>query len=227
MLTQYGAKEAPLLYRAARRGVFGHIETCGQGQITDALFVYLDGTPDPEALAVLEARYRARPLVCLAEAWEASVRSRYSGAAVYRRHAMRPARRFRFPEMPALPTGYRVAAMDVAAFDRHPFAHGANYASYDAFRAEGAGAVVWRGGEIIAAASSFLSLDGEVELDVSTLEAHRGQGLASACVARMLRDCEARGLRVHWDAQNETSLHLAEKFGFKLDAEYNVYWLPE
>lgn len=220
-------EKAPLLYRAAQRGAFGRIEAYGRGRIADALFVYLDGMPDPEALAALETQYRARPLVCLTEPWEASVRTRYPGAAVYRRHRMLPARQFRFPEMPVPPAGYRVAAMDEAAFDRHPFGHGTNYASCAAFLAEGAGAVAWRDGEIVAAASSFLSLDGEVELDVSTLAAHRGKGLASACVARMLHDCMARGLCVHWDAQNETSLHLAEKFGFKPDAEYSVYWLPE
>lgn len=50
-----------------------------------------------------------------------------------------------------------------------------------------AGAVVYYGKEIVASASSFVSMNGEVELDVSTKEAHRGKNLATACVARMLQ----------------------------------------
>lgn len=217
----------PLLYRAARQGAFGERRAFGRGGFTDALFVFLDGEPDPEAVAALEARYRARPLVCLTPGWEEWLRARRPRARVYRRYRMKPLRRFWFPEARALPEGCRIAAMDEAAFDRHPFSHGANYASYDAFRSEGAGAVAVLNGEIVASASSFLSLDREVELDVSTAEGHRGKGLASACVDRMLRDCMRRCIVVHWDAQNETSRHLAEKFGFEMEAAYSVYWLTE
>ena len=217
---------APLLYRAALRGVFGGRSEYGQAGIADALFVFLDGKPDPEAAAALEARYRVRPLVCLTESWEDYIRARYPEARVYRRCMMKPARRFLLPEESALPEGYRLAAMDEAAFERHPFSHGANYASCAAFQAEGSGAVAYWNGEIVASASSFLSMDGEVELDVSTKEEHQGKGLASACVARMLRDCMERGIAVHWDAQNEISRHLAEKFGFEMETEYSVYWLP-
>ena len=78
----------------------------------------------------------------------------------------------------------------------------------------------------MAAASSFLSLNGEIELDVSTEESHRGKRLATACVARMLRDCVERGIMVHWDAQNDASRRLAQKFGFEIEAWYSVYWLP-
>ena len=215
---------APLLYRAARRGAYGRRLDFDRGGITDALFVYLDGEPDPQSLTALESRFAARPWVCLTDAWERCVRRRYPDAKVYRRTRMKPMQRFRFPPARGLPPGYRLAAMDAAAFDAHPFSHGANYPTCEAFLANGAGAVVWHGDEIVSAASSFLSLDGEVELDVSSQHAHRGQGLASACVERMLRDCEARGLLVHWDAQNDASRHLAEKFGFEAETDYAVYW---
>ena len=82
-----------------------------------------------------------------------------------------------------------------------------------------------RDGEIVASASSFLSLDGEVELDVSTAEEYRGMGLATACAVAMLRDCAARGITVHWDAQNAASRRLAEKLGFAVDRVYPVYWV--
>ena len=222
-----GGGQEPLLYRAARRGTFGTFRAFGQGCIADALFVYLDGRPETESVTAVEEAYTNRPLVCLTDDWERFITERYPGAAVYRRHMMKPAKEFMFPEQPPLPEGYRTAAMDEAAFRLHPFGHGMNYASYDDFRAEGSGTTTYNGDQIVACASSFLSLDGEVELDVFTAEEHRGKGLAAACVAGMLRDCMERGITVHWDAQNETSLHLAEKFGFEQEAEYDVYWLPE
>lgn len=216
----------PLLYRAALQGVFGKREEYRRSGITDALFVYLDGEPEPASVARVDSHFRGRPLVCLTDAWEAMIRARYPEAKIYRRTAMKPARRFTLPESVELPEGCRLADMDEAAFERHPFSHGKNYPSWAAFRAEGSGAVIYYGGEIVASASSFLSLNGEVELDVSTSESHRGKKLATACVARMLRDCMRRAITVHWDAQNEVSRHLAEIFGFEIEKEYSVYWVP-
>ena len=103
----------PLLYRAALQGVFGRRERFDRSGVTDALFVYLDGEPEPASMARVDSRFRGRPLVCL----------------------------------------------------------------------------------------------------------------TNACVARTLRDCEKRGITVHWDAQNDASRHLAEKFGFEIDTEYLVYWV--
>ncbi len=217
----------PLLYRAALQGAFGRREQYSRSSITDALFVYLDGDPEEESIDIVDSRFRNRPLVCLTDSWQEHIRARYPDAAVYRRTMMKPACRFILPESIGVPEGYRLAGMDKAAFEQHPFSHGENYPDWEAFRAEGSGAVVYCGREIVAAASSFLSLDGEIELDVSTKESHREKGLAAACTARMLRDCMERSITVHWDAQNDISRHLAEKFGFAAETEYSVYWLPQ
>ncbi len=217
----------PLLYQAAMQGVFGKREHFSRGSIRDALFVYLDGEPEPESVARVDTRFRNWPLVCLTDAWEEHIRAQYPDAAVYRRTMMKPACRFVLPENTELPEGYLLAGMDEAAFEQHPFSHGENYPCWEAFQAEGSGAVVYDGDEIVAAASSFLSLEGEIELDVSTREAHREKGLAKACIARMLRDCMERGITVHWDAQNDISRHLAAKFGLETETAYSVYWLPQ
>jgi GNAT superfamily N-acetyltransferase len=217
----------PRSHQAALQGVCGKQEQFSRGSITDALFVYLDGEPEPESVARVDTRFRNWPLVCLTDAWEEHIRAQYPDAAVYRRTMMKPACRFTIPENIEIPEGYRLAGMDEAAFETHPFSHGRNYASWADFRAEGSGAVVHYGEKIVASASSFLSLDREVEMDVSTEKAHRGKKLAAACVARMLRDCAERGITVHWDAQNDVSRHLAEKFGFEVETEYPVYWLPD
>ncbi len=215
----------PLLYRAALQGVFGRLEQYSRSSVTDALFVYLDGEPEPESIARVDSHFRGRPLVCLTKGWEEQIKAQYPDAAIYRRTMMKPVCRFTLPGSIELPEGYRLAGMDEAAFEQHPFSHGINYPSWTAFQAEGSGAVIYHDGEIVAAASSFLSLNGEIELDVSTKEAHREKKLATACVARMLQDCMERNITVHWDAQNEVSRHLAEKFGFEIEIEYLVYWV--
>ena len=215
----------PLLYRAALQGVFGKREQFGRSSITDALFVYLDGEPEAESIARVGSAFRNRPLVCLTNEWEEQIKEQYPGAAIYCRTAMKPTCRFTMPSTTEIPEGYLLADMDEAAFEQHPFSHGENYSCWSAFQSEDSDAVVYYGGEIVAAASSFLSMNSEVELDVSTKEAHRGKKLAAACVARMLQDCMQRGITVHWDAQNEVSRHLAEKFGFEIETEYPVYWI--
>ena len=217
----------PLLYRAALQGVFGQRSEYSRSSIKDALFVYLDGEPEPESMDMVDSRFRNRPLVCLTNAWDQRIRAQYPDAAVYRRTMMKPACRFTIPGRIDIPEGYRLSGMDEAAFERHPFSHGENYTSGSASEAEGSGAGVYHGDEIVAAASSFLSLNGEIELDVSTQESHRGKKLAAACIAWMLRDCMERSITVHWDAQNDVSLHLAEKFGFEIEIGYWVYWVPK
>ena len=134
---------------------------------------------------------------------------------------------FVFPPTQVLPEEYRLELMDEAAFNQHPFGHGENYSSFSQFATEGAGAVVWKDGEIVASASSFLSMNGEIELDVSTKEEHQGLGLATLCLSKMLEECMNKGLTVHWDAQNETSKHIAQKFGFEVEEKYSVYYKSE
>ncbi len=231
-LCERGKKDPPermmdpsLLYRAALLGKFGKRTEFSRGSITDALFVYLDGEPEEESITRVDLHFRGRPLVCLTNTWEERIRAQYPDAAVYRRTVMKPACRFILPENIEIPEGYLLAGMDEAAFEQHPFSHGENYSCWAVFRAEGSGAVVLHGGEIVSAASSFLSLNGEIELDVSTRGSHRGKKLAAACIARMLKDCMERGITVHWDAQNDASRHLAQKFGFEIETEYSVYRL--
>ena len=88
----------PLLYRAALHGVFGKQELYSRSSITDALFVYLDGEPEPESIAQVNFRFRDRPLVCLTKAWEERIKAKYPYAVIYQRTMMKPACRFTIPE---------------------------------------------------------------------------------------------------------------------------------
>lgn len=216
-----------LIFRAAQAGLYGKTFSFSQGSITDALFVFLDGKPEEESLAALERQFMARPWVCLTEAWEKSIKSHFQNLQIFTRYMMNLRSSFVFPPTQVLPEEYQLEVMNEVAFNQHPFGHGENYSSYSQFAAEGAGAIVWKNGEIVASASSFLSLKGELELDVSTKEEHRVLGLATACISKMLAQCMSKGFTVHWDAQNETSKHIAQKFGFEVEEEYCVYYKAE
>ena len=115
----------PLLYRAALHGVFGKQELYCRSSITDALFVYLDGEPEPESIAQVNFRFRDRPLVCLTKAWEERIKANCPDAVIYRRTMMKPACRFTIPEDIEIQEEYRLAGMDEAAFELHPFFHAA------------------------------------------------------------------------------------------------------
>lgn len=59
------------------------------------------------------------------------------------------------------------------------------------------------------------------QVDLQKSIGERGVGIA--CASAMLLDCKARGLDVHWDAQNPASRSLAEKMGYRLDCTYQAY----
>lgn len=172
-----------LIFRAAQAGRNGKTFSFSQGSITDALFVFLDGSPEEESQAALEAHFMARPWVCFTGAWEKYIQSHFQNVQLFTRAMMKPRRSFSFPRLQSLPKEYRLELMDETAFNRHPFGHGENYPSYRQFAAEAAGAVVWRENE-----------------------------------------CMVKGFTVHWDAQNEVSKHLAQKFAFEVEEEYSVYY---
>ena len=80
----------PFLYLAAQQGTFGQRTEFSRSSITDALFVYLDGEPEDESVARVDAHFRNRPLVCLTKAWEEQIRAQYPDAAIYPRTVMKP-----------------------------------------------------------------------------------------------------------------------------------------
>ncbi|MBR4875224.1 MAG: hypothetical protein IKU95_01895, partial [Clostridia bacterium] len=96
-----------LLHRAALSGLYGQCHTFKDSTITDALFVYPDGTPSAESIAAVDENFRKRPLVCLTPEWQAHIQKCYPDAKVFTRTAMVPANCFVIPEV-LLPEGYTV-----------------------------------------------------------------------------------------------------------------------
>lgn len=219
-----------LIYRAAAAGAFGASFIYPGGGVYDAGFIFLAGQPCPEYLQKLSAAWANRMFVCLSDAWETAVKEAYPDIYSLTRYQMHPAvldRTALTGFVQAVAPPLKLSSFDRDAFLQKPFSHSANYASFEEFQRFGSGAVVRDGDLIVSAASSYLSFENEVELDISTLPAYRRKGLGLAVAAAMLLEADEKGQTVHWDAQNLSSKALAEKLGYVTAEAYTAYtFLP-
>lgn len=100
-----------------------------------------------------------------------------------------------------------------------------NFRSDADFLTRGLGVAALRDGEPVAGAASYTVYDGGIEIEIDTRPDCRRQGLATACGARLILECLARGLYPSWDAHDLRSAALAEKLGYRRGAPYRVYEL--
>ena len=218
--------EIPLLLTACREGKFGTAFSYPGGYVYQALFTYLTGKPDEGFFSVHPELFYGSWLVCLSTEWENYVR-KLPMQAVFRREVMAPLCAESVKQLKPLPEGYSLTPFTPAIFEAHPFGHGENYSGFEDFSERGAGATVLYNGQVVAAASSFLTFEDQVELDLFTDPGHRKRGLADHCTAEMMRRCSRKGLTIHWDAQNRMSAELAKGHGFRPLTEYAVYCLRD
>ena len=87
----------------------------------------------------------------------------------------------------------------------------------------GRGVVILKDGKIVAGASSYTSYQGGIEIEVDTVQEERRKGLATICCSALILNCLEEGLYPSWDAQNLSSVHLAEKLGYEFSHEYVAY----
>jgi len=127
-----------------------------------------------------------------------------------------------------LPEKFRLARIDGALYPRtfeQKFSHDfcSQFQSAEDYAARGLGYCVLRGNEIVCGASSYTIYDGGIEIEIGTKEAYRRQGLATACAAKLILECLARGMYPSWDAANTESVALAEKLGYHFSHAYDTY----
>ena len=101
--------------------------------------------------------------------------------------------------------------------------HSTQYKDYETYKKLGLGVAVLKGGELVAGASSYSTYDKGIEIEIDTREDHRRKGLAYACGAKLILECQKRDLYPSWDAQNKWSVALAEKLGYHFSHEYVAY----
>ncbi len=97
------------------------------------------------------------------------------------------------------------------------------YKDYETYKKLGLGVAVIKDGELVAGASSYSTYDKGIEIQIDTREDHRRKGFAYACGAKLILECQKRDLYPSWDAQNKSSVALAEKLGYHFSHEYVAY----
>jgi len=94
------------------------------------------------------------------------------------------------------------------------------FASAEDYLTHGFGFGITDQGRLVAGASTMTVYDGGTETQVATRTGYEGRGLALACAAAFIMECERRGMRPCWDAANEASLHMAQKLGYEYRGLY-------
>jgi GNAT superfamily N-acetyltransferase len=109
----------------------------------------------------------------------------------------------------------------------HPFVDLSMFDSGQDFAERGLGFCMIDKGEIIAAAYSSLVCSKGIEVSVFVMDEYRKRGLATALGSKLLSTCLAQGIAAHWDAANETSVHIAQRLGYGQAEEYEAYWVRQ
>ncbi len=127
-----------------------------------------------------------------------------------------------------LPEGFELRMMDEELFWRCKETEWcrdwvAQYDGFAVYQEFGLGAVILKGEEIVSGASSYSGFRGGIEIQIDTRKDYRRKGLASVCGAKLILECLRRGWYPSWDAQNLSSLALAEKLGYHLAGEYVAF----
>lgn len=208
----------PLLLSACKQGIFGKIQSYEKGCIYISGFAYLEGEADAEVFKAFLQKQPFRMFIALTPSWEAFL-ANFEPTLIKTHRTLLSLTKADSDKWELLSQrqveGVIFALFDEKAFLQKPFHHADNYPSYEAFRENGIGAVAWAEDKIVGAASSFLSVGKDVELDLFVEKTFRKKGIADILCARVLTQAMQRGITVHWDAQNAVSRHLAEKLGYE------------
>jgi GNAT superfamily N-acetyltransferase len=131
-----------------------------------------------------------------------------------------------------IPDGYEIKSIDKALYQKCRNEAWSRdlvkqYPDFGEYERLGLGFAVLYGGEIVAGASSYSSYQEGIEIEIDTRRNHRRKGLARACAAALILECQRRGLYPSWDAHNSESLALAEQLGYRLAHPYTAYEIYE
>jgi len=97
------------------------------------------------------------------------------------------------------------------------------YHSAKDYAERGLGYCIFFGDELVSGASSCMSCDNGIEIQIDTKKSFQRRGLATVCAAKLVLECLDRNIYPRWDADCKESLALAEKLGYVFDCEYDAY----
>ena len=98
----------------------------------------------------------------------------------------------------------------------------AGYPDFEMFAEQSKGYCCVVEGQVVCAAILIARHEGMAEIAVYCTPKFRRRGFALSVSAKMLRDCQAQGLEIHWEAENPESYQLAHRLGFTTAQTYSV-----
>ena len=193
-------------------------------------FAFFAGEPDKELVA-----HNLAGFVIMTPqngAWAELIEKCLPSAKKVTRYAIRKDTRFDTSLLEGIagtiPEGYELRKIDAEIYDlwlKDPVTRDfvSSFDSKEQYLEIGRGMVLMKNGNIVSGASSYSRYREGIEIEVDTVPEERNKGLAAIVCAALILDCLEEGLYPSWDAQNLTSVHLAEKLGYELDHAYTAY----
>ena len=193
-------------------------------------FAFFAGEPDKELVA-----HNLAGFVIMTPqngAWAELIEKCLPSAKKVTRYAIRKDTRFDTSLLEGIagtiPEGYELRKIDAEIYDlclKDPVTRDfvSSFESKEQYLELGRGMVLMKNGNIVSGASSYSRYREGIEIEVDTVPEERNKGLAAIVCAALILDCLEEGLYPSWDAQNLTSVHLAEKLGYELDHAYTAY----
>ncbi|MBR5009473.1 MAG: GNAT family N-acetyltransferase [Clostridia bacterium] len=192
-------------------------------------FGFFAGEPDREL-----AGYRPEGFAILTpqnDAWAKLIEEAWPDAKKATRYAIKKDTVFdkaKLKKLAAVPEGYELRRIDAGIYDlclQDPVTYDfvSCFGNKQRYLELGRGMVILKGGKIVSGASSYTRYREGIEIEVDTVPEERGKGLATAVCAALILGCLEEGLYPSWDAQNLTSVHMAQKLGYEFSHEYTVY----
>lgn len=96
------------------------------------------------------------------------------------------------------------------------------FSNYEKYHELGIGVVICHENVIVSGASSYSRYQEGIEIEIDTEKEYRRKGLAYMCGAKLILECLKRDLYPSWDAQNKSSVALAEKLGYHYSHTYTA-----
>lgn len=202
-------------------------------------FCFLAGEPNRELIMYRPQNRKMDFLIMVSQngQWDELIKECYGEKAKKAvRYAIRKDTSFDRQKLEAavkgLPWGYEMRLMDRKCYDlcmAEEWSRDlvAQFESYEMYERLGLGVVVMKDGMLVSGASSYSRYLEGIEIEIDTKKEYRRKGLAYACGARLILECLERGLYPSWDAHNMGSVRLAEKLGYCLEGEYEVWEMEE
>ncbi len=198
-------------------------------------FTFFAGEPDPELISYKPAGCTQNFMIMVPQnsLWERAITQVYgSKSKVVSRYALKKEphvfnKKSLENAVASLSKQYHLSMIDEHIYslckrERWSADLVSQFSTYPQYEKLGLGVVVLEDSRIVSGASSYSRYREGIEIEIDTREDHRRKGLAYICGAKLILECLKRNLYPSWDAQNKSSLALAQKLGYHYSHTYTA-----